>query len=92
MINIEASNEETRVDYMATILSLCLHGGCLERRYMVSCFLITLTLGEVAFSLDIGINNPSLNMKPYETLAVFPTLTLIKNPTSNEPFITTRTI
>jgi len=87
-INIEARNEEARVDCMATVLALCLHGGCLERRTMVSHFLIILTLSAMEFVLDFGRDNPSIYMKPYGTLSVFPTITLFENPTSNEPFTT----
>jgi hypothetical protein len=87
-INIEAGNEEAGVDCMAIVLGLCLHGGCLERRTMVLDFLIILTLSVIEFELDIGKDNPSIYTKPYRTLSMSPTITLIENPTSNEPFTT----
>jgi hypothetical protein len=87
-INTEDGNEEAGVDCMAIVLALCLHGGCLERRTMVSYFIIILTLSAMEFALDIDRDNPSIYMKPYGTLSVLPTITLVEKPTSNEPFTT----
>jgi hypothetical protein len=55
---------------------------------MVSYFLIILTLSAMEFALDIDRDNPSIYTKPYGTLSMSPTITLIEKTTSNEPFTT----
>jgi hypothetical protein len=87
-INTETGNKEVGVDCMAIVLALCLHGGCLERRTMVLYFIIILTLSVMEFALDIRRNNPYIYTKPYGTLSLLPTITLIENTASNKPFTT----